>query len=151
MRQRTRTLEVRIPPGVTDGQRIRLAGQGGPGVGGAPAGDLYLEVTLAPHRRYRVDRRDVLLDLPVAPWEAALGRTVTVPTLGGKVKLAIPAGSQSGARLRLAGRGLPGNPPGDQYAILRIVVPRAPDEKARALYEALERELSFDPRAGLDD
>ena len=151
VRQRARTLEVRVPPGVTEGQRIRLAGQGGPGVGGAPAGDLYLEVAFAPHPLYRVDGRDVHLELPVAPWEAALGRTVTVPTLGGKVKLAIPAGSQSGTRLRLAGRGLPGDPPGDQYALLRIVVPRARGEKARALYEAMERELAFDPRAGLGD
>ncbi len=151
VRQRERTLEVRIPSGVTEGQRIRLASQGGPGVGGAPAGHLYLEVTFAPHPLYRVDGRDVHLDLPVAPWEAALGRTVTVPTLAGKVKLAIPAGSQSGARLRLAGRGLPGNPPGDQYVVLRIVVPKPKDDKARALYEALERELAFDPRAGLGD
>ncbi len=151
VRPRTRTLEVRIPAGVTEGQRVRLAGQGGPGVGGAPAGDLYLEVALEPHPLYRVEGRDVYVEVPVAPWEAALGRTVTVPTLGGKVKLAIPAGSQSGARLRLAGRGLPGRPAGDQYAVLSIVLPSARSERARALFEQMEREIPFDPRAELGD
>jgi len=146
---RNRSLNVRIPRGVTEGQRIRLAGQGGPGLGGAPAGDLYLEVAFEPHRLYRLDGRDVYVELPIAPWEAALGRAVPVPTLGGAVELKIPAGSQSGAKLRLRGRGLPGNPAGDQYAVLEIMVPRAQDEKARALYEQMERELAFDPRAGL--
>ncbi len=144
---RTRTLNVKIPKGVTDGQRIRLAGQGGPGMGGAPAGDLYLEVALDPHPLFRIDGRDVVLELPVAPWEAALGRSVTVPTLGGRVDLRIPAGSQSGSRLRLKGRGLPGNPPGDQYAVLEIVVPKADTAQAKAIYERMERELPFDPRA----
>ena len=146
---RTHTLNVQIPKGVTEGQRIRLAGQGGPGLGGAAAGDLYLEVALAPHRLYHVSGRDVYLDLPVAPWEAALGDTVTTPTLGGKVDLKIPPGSQSGTKLRLKGRGLPGNPPGDQYVVLDIVTPKADTDTARTLYAQMKRELAFDPRAHL--
>ena len=147
---RTRTLNVRIPKGVTEGQRIRLAGQGGPGLGGAPPGDLFLEVVLEPHRLYRAEGRDVYIELPVAPWEAALGRTVTVPTLGGKVDLKIPPGAQAGARLRLKGRGLPGRPPGDQYVVLEVVAPKAETAAARALYEQMEREMAFDPRAKLE-
>lgn len=146
---RARTLNVKIPKGVTEGQRIRLAGQGGPGLGGAAAGDLYLEVMLTPHRLYHVAGQDVYLDLPVAPWEAALGDTVTTPTLGGKVDLKIPAGSQSGTKLRLKGRGLPGNPPGDQYVVLDIVIPKADTDTARALYAQMKREMAFDPRASL--
>lgn len=146
---RTRTLNVKIPQGVIDGQRIRLAGQGGPGLGGSPAGDLFLEVVLERHRLYHAVGRDIYLDLPVAPWEAALGRSVPVPTLGGQVDLKIPAGSQPGTRLRLKGRGLPGKPPGDQYVELEIVAPKADTEQARELYERMERELAFDPRAAL--
>ena len=148
---RRRTLSVKIPKGVAGGQRIRLAGQGGPGLGGAPAGDLYLEVVLEPHRLYHVDGRDVYVDLPVAPWEAALGDTVTVPTLGGKVELRIPPGSQSGSKLRLKGRGLPGNPPGDQYVVLEVVAPKADSDAARTLYEKMKREMAFDPRANLGE
>ncbi len=144
-----RTLSVRIPKGVTAGQRIRLEGQGGAGAGGAPAGDILLEVELAPHRLYSVDGRDVTLKLPVAPWEAALGRKVTVPTLGGAVDLTIPGGSTSGRRLRLKGRGLPGTPPGDQYVELAIAMPETLSEEAAALYRELERVQPFDPRAGL--
>ena len=140
---------MKFPRGVTQGQRIRLAGQGGSGLGGAPAGDLYLDVVLAPHRHFHVKGRDVFLDLPVAPWETALGETVTVPTLSGKVDLRIPPGSQSGARLRLRGRGLPGSPPGDQFAVLEIVTPKADTERTRALYEQMKREMAFDPRSGL--
>lgn len=146
---RTRTLNVKIPRGVCAGQRIRLAGQGGPGIGDAPAGDLFLEIVLEPHRLYEVDGRDVSIDLPVAPWEAALGDTVTVPTLGGKVELKIPPGSRSGARMRLKGRGLPGTPPGDQFVVLEIVTPKAESEAARALYAQMKREMPFDPRADL--
>ena len=146
---RARTLNVKIPKGVTEGRRIRLAGQGGPGLGGAAAGDLYLEVMLTPHRLYHVAGQDVYLDLPVAPWEAALGDTVTAPTLGGKVDLKIPSGSQSGTKLRLKGRGLPGKPPGDQYVVLDIVIPEADTEKSRALYAQMKREMAFDPRANL--
>ncbi len=146
---RTRTLNVKIPKGVREGQRIRLAGQGGPGIGGAPAGDLYLEVLFEPNHTFRTDGRDVYVDLPVTPWEAALGRSVPVPTLGGTVDLKIPPGSQSGTKLRLKGRGLPGKPPGDQYVVLEVVAPKADTPEARALYERMEREMAFDPRAKL--
>ena len=146
---RTRSLSVRIPKGVVPGQRIRLRGQGGPGLGRAPAGDLYLEVAFSPHRLFRAVGRDVHLDLPVAPWEAALGATVTAPTLGGDVELGIPAGTRTGSRLRLRGRGLPGTPPGDQYVEIEIQTPRAQTDEARSLYERMSREMAFDPRAGL--
>jgi curved DNA-binding protein len=146
---RTRTLNIKIPAGVTEGQRIRLPGQGSPGFGGGPAGDLYLEVSFAPHPYFHADKRDIFLDLPVTPWEAALGQTVPVPTLGGSVDLKIPAGSQSGRKLRLRGRGLPGNPPGDQYVVLKMVTPPADTPEARALYERMARELPLDPRRGM--
>ncbi len=144
----TRRLNLRIPPGVTDGQVIRLAGQGAPGVGGGARGDLYLKVALRPDPVFSVEGRDVSVSLPVAPWEAALGATVQAPTLGGPVELRIPAGSDSGRRLRLRGRGLPGSPPGDQYVILRVVLPRADTPRARELFEQMRRDLPFDPRAG---
>ncbi len=146
---RPRTLKVKIPQGVTQGQRIRLAGQGAPGMGGAEPGDLYLEVHLKPHPLFHVDGKDVYLDLPIAPWEAALGDTVKVPTLGGPVDLKIPPGSGSGARLRLKGRGMPGQPPGDQYVVLKVVVPEARTDAERALYEKMKNELAFDARAHL--
>ena len=144
-----RTLSVNIPAGVGDGQRIRLGGQGGQGMGGGPVGDLYLMVRIRPHPLYRVDGRDIVLELPLAPWEAALGATVTVPTLAGKVDLKIPAGSRSGRKMRLKGRGLPGRQPGDQYVVLRIETPPAQTEEQRAFYERMSRELPFDPRAHL--
>ena len=147
--RRRKTLNVKIPAGITAGKRIRLEKQGGSGFGGAPAGDLYLAVDYEPHRFYRADGRDIHLDLPVTPWEAALGRKVKVPTLGGAVDLQIPAGSSSGKTLRLKGRGLPGKPPGDQYVELQVVVPPATDEKVRDLYESLERENHVNPRAKL--
>jgi curved DNA-binding protein len=146
---RERTLRVTVPAGVGDGQVIRLAGQGGSGPGGGRAGDLYLKVHLLPHRLFAVDGRDVTLNLPIAPWEAALGATLSTPTLGGPVELRVPAGARSGPNLRLRGRGLPGEPPGDQYVVLQIVLPPADTARARELYEALQRELPFDPRAGL--
>lgn len=147
---RTRKLNVRIPKGVTQGQRIRLADQGSAGFGhGATRGDLFLEVDLIPHRYFRLDGRDVHVDVPVSPWEAALGRTVKVPTLGGDVDLKIPAGSTSGKRLRLKGRGFPGSPPGDQYVHLQIVLPRDLSPDARRHYEALEKLHTFDPRRKL--
>ncbi|MGH8261107.1 MAG: J domain-containing protein, partial [Steroidobacteraceae bacterium] len=145
-----RAVRVSIPAGVTEGQHIRLAGQGEPAQGGARAGDLYLEVHVRPDRLYHLEGRDVTLTLPVAPWEAALGATVTTPTLGGPVELRIPAGSQSDAKLRLRGRGLPGQPPGDQYVVLRVVLPPANSPEARALYEQMGRDLAFDPREGLN-
>jgi curved DNA-binding protein len=143
-----RTIDVTIPPGVTDGQRIRLAGQGGRGTGQAPAGDLYLVVHLAPHPRYRVEGRDLFAALPLTPWEAALGSTVAVDTPGGEAKLRVPAGTSSGRRLRLKGRGLPnpGGEPGDLYAEARIMVPRGLSDDERRLFEELARVSTFDPR-----
>jgi len=148
LRYERRTLRVSIPAGVTDGQQIRLAGQGGAGPGGR-AGDLYLQIRLLPHRLYRVEGRDIWLDLPVAPWELALGARVKVPTLGGVVELTIPPGSRNGRTLRLKGRGLPGHPPGDQYVRLQVVVPPAKTEAQRKLYQQMRREMAFDPRSGL--
>lgn len=140
------TLRLRIPKGVCEGQKIRLAGQGEPGT---PAGDLYLEVCFAPHRLYRVDGADIHLELPITPWEAALGARVKVPTLGGVVELAIPEGSQSGRRLRLKGRGLPASPPGDQYVTLKVVVPPASSQAARELYRTMEKTMPYNPRSEL--
>ncbi len=145
-----RLLRVKIPAGVVDGQQIRLSGQGAAGAGGAPAGDLFLEVLIAQHPFFRPEGRDVHLNLPVAPWEAALGATVKVPTLGGPVDLKIPAGTQSGNRLRLRGRGLGGSKPGDQYVTVQIVAPPADSESARDLYREMADKLAFEPRAHLD-
>lgn len=144
-----RTLNVSIPKGVREGQHIRLAGQGSPGIGKGTAGDLYLEIRFAPDRLYRVDGRDVYMDLPVAPWEAALGASVKVPTPEGALMLKIPSGSAQGRTMRLKGRGVPGSPPGDFYAVLKIILPPAESDKAKELYRQMERELPFDPRAGL--
>ena len=141
-----RTLSVRIPKGITEGQRIRLGGQGGAGAGGRPAGDLYLTVSHAAHPLFRTEGRDVHLKLPVAPWEAALGATVAVPTLGGKVDLKIPRGSRSGRSLRLKARGLPGRPNGDQYVTLEIVTPPADTPEAESLYRKMAESMPFDPR-----
>jgi len=145
----SRQLKVKIPAGVMDGQVIRLAGQGASGMGRGGRGDLYLKVALRPHDLYVVDRRDVTLTLPVAPWEAALGATVPVSTLGGTVELRLPSNSRAGQRLRLKGRGLPGTPPGDQYVVLQVVLPPADTPAARDLFERMRRELPFDPRAQL--
>lgn len=146
----TRNLEVNIPAGVTDGQRIRLAGQGGTGSGGAPAGDLYLVVRIAPHPRYRVDGRDLYVDLPLAPWEAALGARVPVDTPGGPAQVTVPEGSSSGRKLRLRGRGLasPTGRAGDLYAEVKIMVPPQLSNKERKLFEKLADASTFDPRAG---
>jgi curved DNA-binding protein len=147
---RAHTVRVQIPAGVTDGQLIRLAGQGEPASGGGRAGDLYLEVHVRPHRLYQLNGRDVTLTLPVAPWEAALGATVAVPTLGGVVEMQVPPGAQSGQKLRLRGRGLPGHPPGDAYVQIKIVLPPATAPAARAVYEEMRAKLGgFDPRAEL--
>ena len=144
-----RTLRVQVPAGVTAGQVIRLGGQGGAGPGGGPAGDLLLEVAIQSHRLYTVEGRDVTLALPIAPWEAALGTTVSTPTLGGAVELRIPAGARTDQKLRLRGRGLPGDPPGDQYVVFKIVVPAVTTPRARELYGQLMAEAAFDPRADL--
>lgn len=137
-----RTLNVRVPAGVTEGQQIRLAGQG------ALGGDLYLQVSIRPHRVYQLEGRDVSLTVPIAPWEAALGAKIEVPTLGGNVTATVPPGAQAGQKLRLKGRGLPGKPPGDQYLVLKIVAPRADTDAARKLYREMADKLAFDPRAG---
>ena len=146
---RERTLSVKIPRGVRQGQHIRLAGQGMPGHGGAPNGDLYLEIGFNPHKLYRVDGRDIYLDLPVAPWEAALGAKLKVPTPSGAVNLNIPAGSQTGKKLRLKAKGIPGKPAGDLFVILRVVLPEAKTESARKLYHDMEKQSDFNPRAGM--
>jgi len=144
----SRTLDVTIPAGVTEGQRIRLARQGGRGGEGAPSGDLYLVVRLAPHPRYRVTGRDLYVTLPLAPWEAALGTSAVVDTPDGEAKVKVPAGTSSGRRLRLRGRGLP-NPrgkPGDLYAEAQIMVPPKLSRRERDLFEQLAAVSDFDPR-----
>ncbi|MGB5255908.1 MAG: DnaJ C-terminal domain-containing protein [Woeseiaceae bacterium] len=146
---RQRTLSVKIPKGVKQGQRIRLAGQGSPGMGQGQAGDLYLEIEFKPHKLFRVEGRDVYLELPVAPWEAALGATVKAPTPAGPVDLKIPAGTSRPRKLRLRGRGIPGKPPGDLFVELVITIPPADSESARQLYEKMQRDLSYDPRSKL--
>lgn len=147
----TRTLNVRIPKGVKQGQMIRLAGQGAPGLAGGPPGDLYLEVHFQPQTRFRVDGRNLHLVLPVAPWEAALGATVKIPLpAGNAVKVRIPEGAQSGRELKVKGKGIPGEPPGDLYLEIRVVLPNAKNPQARQLYETMARELAFDPRAQLE-
>lgn len=145
-----RQLEVNIPKGIRPGQVLRLAGQGTAGERGASAGDLYLEINFAPHPHFRVDGRDVFLDLPIAPWEAALGAIVQVPTPDGSVQLTIPAESKSGRQLRLRGRGLPSTPPGDLYAVLSIVLPAADSPDAKAAYASMATSFAeFKPRRGL--
>jgi curved DNA-binding protein len=143
-----RSFDVTIPAGVTDGQRIRLAGQGGRGSDGARAGDLYLIAAIAPHPRYRLDGRDLYVELRLAPWEAALGTSVALDTPGGEVKVKVPGGTSSGRRIRLAGRGLP-NPKGkagDLYAEARIMMPARLSRAERRLFEQLAAESDFDPR-----
>ena len=141
-----RTLNVKIPKGVKQGQRIRLAGQGSPGMGSGQAGDLYLEVEFKPHSIYRVEGHDVYVDLPVTPWEAALGATVKVPTPDGKVDMKIPAGTVSGRKMRLKERGIPGRPPGDLYVVTQITLPPADSETAKELYRKMEQQLAYNPR-----
>ncbi|MGB5211241.1 MAG: DnaJ C-terminal domain-containing protein [Gammaproteobacteria bacterium] len=144
-----RSVRVSIPKGVKAGQRIRLTGQGAPGMGGGPKGDLYLEVGFEPHPFFVADGRDILLDVPITPWEAALGATLQIPTLGGKVDFKIPPNSRSGSKLRLKGRGLPGSPAGDQIVSLRIDTPEAKTPEQRALYEKMRDMLPMNPRAAL--
>jgi curved DNA-binding protein len=143
----TRTLNVKIPKGIREGQIIRLAGQGDPGLGEGKPGDLLLEVHFSEHPRYRVDGRDVLMTLRVAPWEAALGAVVPIELPDGTLKIRIPAGAQSGRQLRVRGRGIPANPPGDLLLEIKVVLPDASSPKARELYETMARDLAFDPRA----
>lgn len=147
---RPRTLKVRIPKGIRQGQQIRLAGQGGRGYGGGEAGDLYLEVEFSPNSQYRVEDADVYLDLPLAPWEAALGATVKVPTPSGAVDLKVPPDSQAGKMLRLKGRGIPARQAGDLYVVLQIALPPADSEEHRRIYQSMQQEFTFNPRASLE-
>lgn len=146
VRTRDHVLNIKIPKGIAPGQQIRLAGQGDPGLGGGKSGDLYLEVAFKPHARYRVEGRDIYLDLPIAPWEAALGATVGVPTPSGDVDMKIPAGSTTGKRLRVKARGLPGKIPGDFYVVLKIVAPPADSAAVKAAYAELAAASKFNPR-----
>ncbi len=155
---RERVLKVNIPKGVKQGQSIRLSGQGNPAMGpagmtNAKAGDLYLEIEFNPHSIYRVDGRDVFLDLPITPWEAALGASIKAPTPGGKVDLKIKAGSANGSKMRLKGRGIPAssgnNSPGDLYVVLKIETPAANTEAEKAVYEKMKQTFNFNPRAKL--
>ena len=147
---RPHQLNVTIPRGVRAGQHIRLAGQGAAGIGQGPPGDLYLEIEFHPHPLYRVDQRDVYLDLPLAPWEAALGATLKVPTPTAAVDLKIPPKSVAGGKLRLKGRGIPGTTPGDFYVVLQLVLPEADSETSQAFYAQMAEQFkSFNPRAKL--
>jgi curved DNA-binding protein len=143
-----RAFTARIPRGATDGQRLRLRGKGGPGMNGGPAGDLYLQIALEPHPLYRASGHDLEIELPLTPWEAALGAEVEVPTLEGRVKMKVPPGSKSGQKLRLSGQGLPkpGGGAGDLYAVLTIAVPGTLTEREKKLYEELREASRFDPR-----
>jgi curved DNA-binding protein len=138
---RTRHVEVQIPPGVIDSQALRIAAAGG-------RGSLIFRIRLRPHALYLLQGRDVQIELPLAPWEAALGAKVAMPTLGGTVELTIPAGAQSGQKLRLRGRGFPGTPGGDQIVSIKLVTPAAQSEQAKQAYERMKKEFDFDPRAG---
>ncbi len=148
-RVKNKKLKVKIPAGVIQGQQIRLAGQGAPGFGGGPSGDLYLEIVFVPHPFYTVEGHNVILTLPIAPWEAALGAKVKSPSLGGTVEVKIPPDSQTGAKLRLKKRGLPGKTPGDQIIILKIVIPNPRTEKDKQLYQEMEKAMPFNPRQSL--
>jgi curved DNA-binding protein len=146
VQQQDKTLSVNIPKGVTPGQQLRLAGQGHPGMGGGAPGDLYLEIQLSADARFRVEGASVYQNVAVAPWEAALGASISVPTPSGAVEVTVPPGSQGGRKLRLKGRGIPAAQPGDLYLILEVVLPPATSERARELYEAMARDLAFNPR-----
>ena len=147
---RERTLNVSIPKGVREGQHLRLAGQGGPALGEGSTGNLYLEIAFRPHPHFRADGSDVYFDLPISPWEAALGASVTAPTPAGSVQLSIPSGSAAGRKLRLKGKGIPGDPPGDLYAVLIIALPAADTEVSKDAYRAMQTALDFNPRAGME-
>ena len=150
---RERSFDVVIPMGVQSGQQLRVAGQGHSGSGGGAPGDLFLEVQFADHPMYRAEERHVFAKLAVAPWEAALGAHIDVPTPAGPVQVTVPPGSQTGRKLRLKGRGIPGyasgQPAGDLYLVLEVILPPAASPRARELYQAMARELAFNPRAGI--
>lgn len=143
-----KTLNVKIPPGVADGERIRLKGQGSPGIGKGASGDLYLRIRLVPHPLFDVEGHNLIITLPIAPWEAALGGKVTLPTLSGKIQLTIPGNSQTGQRLRVKGRGLPGKQlVGDLYAVLKVVMPTSSSDAIKEQWQELAKLAPFDPRA----
>lgn len=147
-----RTIKFAIPKGIRAGQHIRLAAQGGPGIGKGSPGDLYLDVEFLPHTRYRAEGLDVYMDLPVSPWEAALGAEVEAPTPTGRLEVKIPAGSTAGRKLRLKGRGLPGKTAGDFYFVLKLVLPAAETASSKTAYEDMAAAFkSFNPRAALQD
>ncbi|MGF1756556.1 DnaJ domain-containing protein [Photobacterium sagamiensis] len=148
-RQQAQTISLRIPKGIRDGQQIRLSGKGLPGQPGAANGDLYLEVSFRPHSFYRLEQKNLCLVLPIAPWEAALGAKVKVPTPTGPLEVTIPANSASGQTLRLSGRGLPGNPAGDMLVKLNIVLPKVDDEQSKALFRQMQSIMPFNPRSKL--
>jgi len=142
----SRALNVKIPVGIMDAQQIRLTGQGSPGVQGGKNGDLYLEIHIRKHPTFILDKKDIYLTLPVTPWEAALGEKIEVPTLGGTIAFTLPANAQTGQKIRLKGRGLPGKSPGDQYATLAIYIPEPKNAEQKALYEKMKKEMPFNPR-----
>lgn len=145
----TGTVNVKIPAGIEPGKKIRLSGQGKAGHGGKP-GDLYLEIQIAPHALYRLEGKDIYLDLPITPWEAALGAKVTAPTLAGKISLNIPAGARSGQKMRLKGRGLPGKTAGDQFVVLQIMTPPANNAEAKTFYQQMADKFPFNPRENIE-
>jgi curved DNA-binding protein len=147
--RKVKSIKVKIPTGITSGQSIRLSGQGSPGFGGGPNGDLYIEISIAEDPLFTLDGKNIFLNLPLSPWEAALGSKISTPTLGGMVDLSIPEGSQTGQKLRLKGRGLPGNPPGDQFVILKVYVPKPKNDAEKALYQKMAESMHFNPREEL--
>ena len=144
-----RNISVHVPKGIIEGQHIRLPGQGMPAPDRGSAGDLFLEVAFVPHPIYRADGKDLYIDLPITPWEAALGGKVVMPTPDGKVDLRIPKNARSGQKLRLRGKGLPGNPVGDIYASLKIVNPKVTTDEARKLFEKMAQDIPFNPRSSI--
>jgi curved DNA-binding protein len=152
LRRTTRAVKVRIPKGATDNQRLRVPGKGGAGYGGAPNGDLYVDIQLRPHDLYRVTGHDLYIELPVAPWEAALGADVQVPTLDGRITVKVPPGSRAGQKLRVRGKGLPrpGGGEGDLYTVLQVVTPSVLSEREKQLYRELQQASSFNPRGHLE-
>ena len=145
-----RKLDVNIPKGIKVGQNLRLSGQGGPGMGDGGAGDLYLEIDFHPNALYKVDGKDVYLDLPLAPWEAALGKSVNIPTpAGSTLELTIPPNTKSGRKMRLKGKGIPSKEPGDFYVVPNIVLPEAQSDEQKAAYQELEKAFDFKPRSHL--
>lgn len=145
----SKKIKVRIPKGIKEGQKIRLAGQGGPGGGGGPAGDLQLEVSFRPHPFYRLEGSDIYLDLPVTPWEAALGATIDVPTPGGRIGIKVPMGSDSGKKLRLKGRGLPGSSAGDFFVVIKLTLPKVDSDEVRTMFEEMREKFDYNPRPNM--